>query len=102
MIPHIHDLGQAFVTEVRRLRGKRLSEGTDIASGEVWLGPDAHFLGLIDGIGTLEEVIRNDWRLNWYDFGPSRNGSSLLVEGAGDLLSTVLERLISRAYPGFR
>jgi protease-4 len=98
----IYDLGQTFVTEARRLRGKRLSEGTDIASGEVWLGSDAHTLGLIDGIGTLEEVIRNDWHLNWYDFGPSRNGGLLLVEGAGDLLSAALSRLISRSYPEFR
>ena len=95
-------LGQAFVAEVRKLRGTRLSDGADIASGEVWLGPDARALGLVDEIGTLEEVIRNDWHLNWYDFGPRRGGGLLSVEATGELVGVVLERMLSRTFPQFR
>jgi protease-4 len=98
----IDGLGQAFATEVRRLRGTRLTDGADLASGEVWLGADAHSLGLVDGIGTLEEVIRNDWRLNWYDFGPRRGGGLLSVEAVDDLVGAVLEQTLSRARFQFR
>lgn len=87
-----HGLGDAFVTEVRRLRGARLSEGADVASGEVWLGSDAHTLGLVDGIGTLEEVIRNDWHLTWYDFGPRKGGGLLSMETVADFVRGVVER----------
>jgi protease IV len=95
-------LGQAFVAEVRKLRGARLSDGADIATGEVWLGADARALGLVDGIGTLEEVIRSDWHLNWYDFGPRRGGGLLSVEATGEVVGAVLERTLSRTYPQFR
>lgn len=89
-------LGDAFVAEVRRLRGARLSEGADVASGEVWLGSDARTLGLVDGIGTLEEVIRNDWRLNWYDFGPRKGGGLLSMETVADFVHGVVERSLPR------
>ncbi len=92
----IDGIGQTFVAEVRRLRGHRLSDGADIATGEVWLGRDARALGLVDGIGTLEEVIRNDWRLNWYDFGPRRGGGLLSVETVADLLQPILEQVLAR------
>jgi len=97
----IRDLGTAFETEVRRLRGERLRGDVDIASGEVWLGPDAHALGLVDGIGTLEELIRKDWRLDWHDFGP-RRGGLLSVETASDVARTAVEHLLSRLSAQFR
>lgn len=94
----VGDLGQAFVGEVRKHRGTRVSDGTDISTGEVWLGSEAHALGLVDQIGTLEEVIRNDWRLNWYDFGPRRGVGLLSVESVGELLASVLEQILSSAH----
>ena len=98
----IDDLGQAFVAEVRQLRGARLRGGIDIGTGEVWLGPDARALGLVDAIGTLEEVIRNDWGLNWYDFGPRRGGGLLSFEATSELVGAVLDRALFRAYPQLR
>lgn len=95
-------LGQAFVAEVRRPRGTRLSDGIDIGTGEIWLGPDARALGLVDGIGTLEEVIRKDWRLSWYDFGPRRGGGLLSAESTREFVGAVLERTLFGVYPQFR
>jgi protease-4 len=95
----IRGLGEAFVAEVRRLRGARLSDAADIATGEVWLGPDARTLGLVDGIGTLEEVIRNDWRLTWYDFGPRKGSGLLSMEAAADLFRGLVERSFSGLGP---
>lgn len=98
----IRGLGEAFVAEVRRLRGTRLSDAADIATGEVWLGSDARALGLVDGIGTLEEVIRNDWRLTWYDFGPRKGGGLLSMEAAADLVREAVERGLPRLDPQLR
>jgi protease IV len=93
----IREIGDVFVGEVKRLRGEKLSGEADVASGEVWLGPDAKRLGLIDEIGTLEEVIRRGWNLNWYDFGPRRQGGLFVAEAGNDLISEIVDRVISQA-----
>ena len=93
----IQEIGEVFVGEVKRLRGEKLSGAADVGSGEVWLGPDAKRLGLIDEIGTLEEVIRGRWNLNWYDFGPRRQGGLFVTETKSDLVSEIVDRVISHA-----
>jgi len=97
-----HGLGEAFVAEVRRLRGGRLSASADIATGEVWLGADARSLGLIDAIGTLEEVIRKDWNLASYDFGPRRGRGLLAMEAIADYVREVAANSLPRLDPQFR
>ena len=93
----IQEIGQVFVGEVRKLRGERLSGTADVGSGEVWLGPEAKRLGLIDEIGTLEEVIRDGWNLNWYDFGPRRQSGLFVAETSTDLISEIVDRVIAHA-----
>jgi len=90
----IDGIGDIFVVEVRKARGKKLSDDANIGTGEVWLGPDARALGLVDEIGTLEEVVRSGWKLDVYDFGPRRRGGLLSVEAAGDLLAELVGRLL--------
>jgi protease-4 len=92
----IDGIGNVFVAEVRKARGKKLSDSANIATGEVWLGPDARALGLVDEISTLEEVVRSGWKLNVYDFGPRREGGLFSIGAAGDLLAEVIERVISQ------
>jgi protease-4 len=91
----IREIGEVFVEEVKRRRGDKLSATADVASGEIWLGPDAKRLGLIDEIGTLEDVIRGSWNLNWYDFGPRRQNGLFVAETRSDLISEIVERVIS-------
>lgn len=51
-------LHQLFVEWVRDRRGKKLDgDGTNLFDGEVWTGAKAAELGLVDGVGTLREVI---------------------------------------------
>jgi signal peptide peptidase SppA len=54
MHTQLHDL---FVEWVRQRRGDRLMDGDELFTGDVWLGTKALELGLIDGLGTLREVI---------------------------------------------
>jgi protease IV len=93
----IREIGEVFVDEVKRRRGDKLSVAANVASGEVWLGPDAKRLGLIDEIGTLEEVIRGGWNLNWYDFGPRRQSGLFVAETRSDLISEIVDQVISHA-----
>ncbi|WP_019813564.1 S49 family peptidase [Saccharomonospora saliphila] len=54
MHTQLHDM---FVEWVRQRRGARLAEDDQLFSGDVWLGPRAAELGLVDGVGTLREVV---------------------------------------------
>lgn len=52
------DLHEQFVSWVTERRAGRLTgEATDLFSGEVWTGTKAAGLGLVDGLGTMREVI---------------------------------------------
>ncbi|SEH59517.1 periplasmic serine protease, ClpP class [Bathymodiolus azoricus thioautotrophic gill symbiont] len=47
---------QNFINAVKEGRGDRLKDNKDLFTGLVWLGQDAHDLGLIDGIGDANFV----------------------------------------------
>lgn len=52
------DLHEQFVGWVRERRGTKLNgDEADLFSGEVWTGSKALELGLVDGLGTLREVL---------------------------------------------
>jgi signal peptide peptidase SppA len=46
-----------FVDWVRTRRGGKLSKDGELFDGEVWTGSKAAELGLVDGLGTLREII---------------------------------------------
>ncbi|MEU3621364.1 S49 family peptidase [Amycolatopsis coloradensis] len=50
-------LHELFVDWVTGRRGERLSGSDDLFNGDVWLGARAVELGLIDGVGSLRQVI---------------------------------------------
>lgn len=51
------DLHRQFTEWVRSRRGDKLAGDDDLFSGEVWTGTRALELGLVDGLGTLRDVI---------------------------------------------
>lgn len=51
-------LHELFVEWVRERRGDRLKDNPDLFTGDVWLGPKALELGLIDGIGNLRDIVK--------------------------------------------
>lgn len=56
-------MGQQFRDELLTQRKGKLvtTEGVNFASGEIWGGVEAKQLGLIDGVSTLDEVVRQRW-----------------------------------------
>jgi signal peptide peptidase SppA len=54
MHTQLHEL---FVNWVKDRRGDRLTSSEDLFTGDVWLGAKAAELGLIDGLGSLRQII---------------------------------------------
>ncbi|MEU8630815.1 S49 family peptidase [Amycolatopsis sp. NPDC048633] len=54
MHTQLHDL---FVSWVKERRGDRLNGTEDLFTGDVWLGAKAQELGLIDGLGSLRQIV---------------------------------------------
>lgn len=54
MHSQLHEL---FVNWVKDRRGDRLTATEDLFTGDVWLGAKAAELGLIDGLGSLRQII---------------------------------------------
>jgi len=82
----VDQLGSTFVTDLKTARGPALKAGIDYGTGEIWSGVEAKEIGLVDSIGTLEDVVALEWGLKSYDFGPPRQSVGLL----GNLVSRTI------------
>lgn len=80
--------GRLFLEDVVARRGNRLTT-RDIASGEVWDGPTALSMGLVDDLATLEDVAAAR-KLAMKDFGPKEKSP---FSALGALASSVSERV---------
>ncbi|MFB9906500.1 S49 family peptidase [Allokutzneria oryzae] len=59
----LDQLHTQFVDWVKQRRGDKLrAADEDLFTGEVWLGTKAAELGLVDGVGTLREVVTRRWK----------------------------------------
>lgn len=75
-------MGQQFRLELETERKGKLAAGVDFGSGEIWGGIEAQKLGLIDGVSTLDQVVKSRWPgLKIHGFGPG-NASGLPMLGA--------------------
>ncbi|MGW4064720.1 S49 family peptidase [Amycolatopsis sp. NPDC004747] len=54
MHTQLHEL---FVNWVKERRGDRLTDSEDLFTGDVWLGAKAAELGLVDGLGSLRQIV---------------------------------------------
>ena len=56
------DLHKDFINVVEESRGVKLNKNdVELFSGEFWSGSKAKELGLVDGIGDANEVLRNKY-----------------------------------------
>ena len=54
------DLHKDFIEVVEKSRSSKLKKdsGIELFSGEFWSGRKAHDLGLVDGIGNAEQILK--------------------------------------------
>ena len=72
-----------------------------MATGEVWPGPEAKDLGLVDSVSTLDEYVTATWGMRTYDFGPNAQGLQLLNRTLQDALVGFVQRMAT-AVPSVR
>lgn len=91
----LEQIHEQFVAQVKARRGDKLTDKTDLFTGEFWLGRRAVELGLVDGeahlVPKLKDLYGEKVRLKWYGRKRgllSRFGADL----ARDAVATVEER----------
>ena len=92
----VDDTAAMFRDEVVAARGKRLKSTPDLFSGRVWVGPQALSLGLIDEVGTYEQVMATRFKgrpVN--DYAPHPSLEDRL--GLQAMLESAIERVWARA-----
>lgn len=58
----LNTVHQHFIEAVREGRGARLKETPELFSGDYWVGQEALDLGLVDGFGSLESVLEEEFK----------------------------------------
>jgi signal peptide peptidase SppA len=95
MHTQLHEL---FVSWVKERRGDRLTDAEDLFTGDVWLGAKAQELGLIDGLGSLRQIVTDrfpDAEISVAE--PKRALLARLGIGAPAAASAVLEAVTQKA-----
>jgi protease IV len=87
----LNDVHSQFISIVKEGRGKKLKDDDEIFSGRIYSGNQALNVGLIDGIATMGEVMRdvigND---NVIDYSPKENLAERVAKKFGASLGTVI------------
>jgi signal peptide peptidase SppA len=96
-------LHHQFVAWVRERRGPKLDDSGELFDGEVWIGQKAVDLGLVDGLGTLREIVGK--RYPEAEISAVEGRKPLLARlglapaaSRSDLLSAALDTLEQRAH----
>lgn len=97
----VSQMGLEFASEVTQRRSDRLSKDSSVNlfSGEVWNGNEAARLGLVDEIGTIDEIILKKHKdVETFDFGPNAGKASILgIEMLQETIAGVMSKAIGSA-----
>ncbi|MCJ7872573.1 S49 family peptidase [Marinovum sp. 2_MG-2023] len=81
-----------FIHQIKERRGDKLADHPDLFTGEVWIGERAQQVGLIDGIGHLDAVMKERFgdKVKFRRYGRSRSlaqrlGLSLVEDALGQI-----------------
>lgn len=83
-------MGQQFREELDVQRKGKLRADVDYSSGAMWGGVDAKEIGLVDEIGTLDDVLRGFPNAKPHDFGPSNRAIPFMGAAAAWLRGVVM------------
>lgn len=87
ILSQLHD---TFIAQIKSRRGEKLSQDTDLFTGEFWLGQAAVDLGLADGIGHAEPKLKELYgdKVRFSKFGRKRGlfgrfGAQMMDDAVG-------------------
>lgn len=94
----VREISRQFVGDLVERRGQKLAKGVNFATGEVWGGAQALALGLVDEVGTVDQVVRSRWpNAKVKNYGAPAPGAMPFGEALSDWLrSTVAGALEPR------
>ncbi|MES2356570.1 MAG: S49 family peptidase [Pseudomonadota bacterium] len=91
----VDQMGGTFVEELRLLRRNSLKANLDYGTGEIWGGTEAKSIGLVDAIGTLDDVVSSTWGIRTYDFGPHPEGFGPISTSMQNAVASFLENWLT-------
>jgi signal peptide peptidase SppA len=101
------ELHTQFTEWVTQRRGDKLADDPDLFTGEVWTGARALELGLVDGLGSLREIVGKKFPGADISVAEPRKpllarlgiagGGSALLGSAGDRVLSAIEAVEQRA-----
>ncbi len=90
-VDRIYRRFKALVSESRKIPEEKLEA---LAQGRVWLGEQARELGLVDSLGTLDDALKEAWRLAGGN--PAETPRARLYEGGSKGAESVLPALLGK------
>lgn len=96
----VDGMGRIFAEQVQEFRKGKLTDKVDLFTGEVWDGNEAKALGLVDVIGTLDDVVRDKFPegTKTLDIGRTSGGFSFLRGAAEAISQGVQSSLMSQVH----
>ena len=95
------DLHKDFIKVVEDSRGSKLNKknGIELFSGEFWSGTKARELGLIDGIGNADQILREKYGENVVikKFEKTKGWLSKKLSSSGDQMDQLVNILEERS-----
>jgi len=93
----LDDIHKQFIDVVRKGRGKRLKESSDIFSGLLWTGARSIELGLSDGFGSVDFVAREVIKAeDIVDFTQKENLAERFAKRFGAAMAGVLVKVLAQ------
>lgn len=89
----------SFIAEVKERRGDKLAQDENLFTGEVWTGQESLRLGLIDEIGTLEQLLAAKFPdMPSTTFEPKRRRNSFFESVLSEAVVSIREALMDAQY----
>ena len=93
----LDDIHKQFIDVVRKGRGKRLKESSDLFSGLLWTGARTIELGLSDGFGSVDFVAREVIKAeDIVDFTQKENLAERFAKRFGAAMAGVLVKVLAQ------
>jgi signal peptide peptidase SppA len=101
------ELHTEFTDWVKQRRGATLADNPELFTGEVWTGAKALELGLVDGLGSLREIVAKKYPQAEIAVAEPRKpllarlgiaGGSSVFAGAGDKVLAAIDAVEQRAH----
>lgn len=92
----LEDIHENFIDHVKDRRGAKLDAESDLFTGEIWLAKRASALGLIDGIGHMEVMMKKRFgdKVKFRRYGPKK---SILSRFGARVVNDALDGIEERA-----